>query len=371
MPLKLAVIPGDGTGPEVVAQALRVLDAVAEAESLDVRKTEFDFGAGRYLETGRVLDDEDLAELKRYDAILLGAVGHPDVKPGVLERGLLLKMRFELDQFINLRPVRLYPGVETPLAGKGPDEIDFVCVRENTEDLYCGLGGIARKNTPQEISTQEMIATRFGVERCVRYAFEVARVRKAQGRAGRLTLVHKTNVLTHCGDTWFRTFEQIGDRDFPDVERDYHHVDACCMYMVASPERYDVIVVPNMFGDIITDLGAAIAGGMGVAASGNLNPNWNPDASSTASGGPSMFEPVHGSSPDIAGQDKANPLAAIDTLSLLLTEIGRIQHHDAAVRAGERVKHALLKVTPRFAGRRLDRSGFGCEQIGRMVLDAL
>jgi 3-isopropylmalate dehydrogenase len=364
MPLKLAVIPGDGTGPEVVGEALKILKAVATAEQFKYTTTEFNFGGQRYLDTGKVLEDQDIQTLRQYDAILLGAVGHPQVKPGILEKGLLLKLRFDLDQYINLRPVKLYPGVETPLAGKTPDDIDFVVVRENTEDLYCGNGGLTRKGTPQEISTQEMIATRFGVERCLRYAFDLARSRKSQGYPGQLTLVHKTNVLTYCGDTWFRAFTEIGQADFPDIERVYHHVDACCMYMATKPEIYDTVVVSNMFGDIITDLGAAIAGGMGIAASGNLNPD--PD-----SGSPSMFEPVHGSSPDIAGQNKANPLATIDTLAMLLRETGRKKSDSKLIAAGNRVAEAVQKVTPKFSGKRLDRSGYSTTDIGKMCLDAL
>lgn len=371
MALNLAIIGGDGTGPEVVSEALKVLNTMTDDEGLQVHQTHFDFGAAHYLKTGSVLDDTDIETLKQYDAIFLGAVGHPDVKPGVLEKGLLLKLRFEMDQYINLRPVKLYPGVETPLKDKGPEDIDFVVVRENTEDLYCGNGGLARKNTPNEISTQEMIATRFGVERAIRYAFDLAMSRKKSGYPGRLTLVHKTNVLTYCGDTWFRAFEQIGEADYPDIERVYHHVDACCMYMVTNPAQYDVIVVPNMFGDIITDLGAAIAGGMGIAASGNLNPSFSRGSASSNSGGPSMFEPVHGSSPDIAGQNKANPLAAIDSLALLLTETGRIMDDEVMVRCGERMTTAVQAVTPRFAGKRLDRSGYSTSDIAAMVVDAL
>ncbi len=357
--LKLAVIPGDGTGLEVTDQALRILHAIAPKHAIKVDATRLPYGGEHYLKTGQVITDAQVAELRSFDAIMLGAVGHPDVKPGILEKGLLLKLRFDLDQYINLRPVKLYPGIETPLANKTPDEIDFVCVRENTEDLYCGNGGRARVGTPQEISTQEMIATRFGVERCVRYAFELARTRKRK----HLTLVHKTNVLTYCGGTWFDTFMDVA-KDYDDVQTAYHHVDACCMYMATRPEIYDVIVVPNMFGDIITDLGAAIAGGMGIAASGNLNPD--PSARSV-----SMFEPVHGSSPDIAGQNKANPLAAIDSLAMLLCETGRVKDRAALVKAGDEVAAAVQAVTPKFTGKRLDRSGYGTDEIGAMVLDAL
>ena len=358
-PLRLAVIPGDGTGQEVTDQALRILNAVAPQHGIAVDATRFGYGGEHFLKTGEVITDAQVDELRGFDAIMLGAVGHPDVKPGVLEKGLLLKLRFDLDQYINLRPVKLYPGIETPLAGKTPDDIDFVCVRENTEDLYCGNGGRARVGTAQEISTQEMIATRFGVERCVRYAFELAKTRARK----HLTLVHKTNVLTHCGGTWFDAFTEIAG-DYPEVETGYHHVDACCMYMATKPEVYDVVVVPNMFGDIITDLGAAVAGGMGIAASGNLNPD--PSANSV-----SMFEPVHGSSPDIAGQNKANPLAAIDSLAMLLRETGRVQGADALIQAGDAVAAAVQAVTPKFTGKRLDRSGYGTDEIGAMVLDAM
>jgi 3-isopropylmalate dehydrogenase len=308
MSLNLAVIAGDGTGAEVTAQALRVLKQVANDANFQVTTTDLPYGGERYLQTGTVLTDDEVNDLKNYDAILLGAVGHPDVPPGVLEKGILLKLRFELDQYINLRPVKLYEGIDTPLAGKTADDIDFICVRENTEDLYCGLGGIMRKGTAQEVANQTMVATRFGVERCIKYAFEVALSRKRR----KLTLVHKTNVLTFAGDTWLRAFNEIAEQ-YSDVETGYHHVDACCMYMVADPGQYDVIVVPNMFGDIITDLGAAIAGGMGIAASGNLNPD---------GAAPSMYEPVHGSAPDIAGQNIANPIAAIDSIGLLLRETG-------------------------------------------------
>jgi len=361
MSINLAVIGGDGIGPEVTDQALRVLDAAAKAAGLSYDRTDLPFSADHFLETGHILDDDDIAALKKYDAIALGAVGgkpnDPRLAGGVIEKGILLKLRFELDQYINLRPVKLYDGIDTPLKNKTSKDIDFVCVRENTEDLYCGLGGIMRKNTPHEIANQTMVATRFGVERCVRYAFELAKTRQRK----HLTLVHKTNVLNYAGDTWHRTFEQIAEQ-YPDVETGYHHVDACCMYMVAKPEVYDVIVVPNMFGDIITDLGAAIAGGMGIAASGNLNPD------GTA---PSMFEPVHGSAPDIAGQNIANPIAAIDSIGLLLRETGRIKNEPAAVTAGQNIGSAVQKVTPNFAGKSLDRSGYKSNEVADMVIDAL
>ncbi len=361
MALKLAVIGGDGIGPEVTQQALAVLEAAAKPAGLAYTTTDFPFSAEHFIDTGHVLDQADIATLRKFDAIVLGAVGgkpnDPRLAGGVIEKGILLRLRFELDQYINLRPVKLYPGIDTPLAGKGADDIDFVCVRENTEDLYCGLGGIVRKGTPHEVANQTMVATRFGVERCVRYAFELARTRPRK----QLTLVHKTNVLTFAGETWLRAFNEIAEQ-YADVTTNYHHVDACCMYMVATPEVYDVIVVPNMFGDIITDLGAAIAGGMGIAASGNLNPDGD---------APSMFEPVHGSAPDIAGQNKANPIAAIDSMGLLCREVGRIKGDAAAIKAGQAIGAAVQKTTPRFAGKRLDRSGYACDEVGRMVIDAL
>lgn len=359
--LKIALVAGDGIGPEVTGAALEVLAAAAPAAGCKFESTEFPFSASHFLETGHVLDADDIAKLRQFDAILLGAVGglpnDPRLAGGVIEKGILLKLRFELDQYINLRPVTLYPGIDTPLKDKSSEDIDFVCVRENTEDLYCGMGGFVRKGTPHEVSNQTMVATRFGAERCIRYAFELARTRDRK----KLTLVHKTNVLNFAGDTWFRAFQEVAG-DYPDVTTDYNHVDACCMFMVAKPEIYDVIVVPNMFGDIITDLGAAIAGGMGIASSGNLNPD------GTA---PSMFEPVHGSAPDIAGQNIANPIATIDSLGLMMRETGRIKGNSSAVACGESIGAAVKQVTPKFAGKSLDRSGFGTNKIGQMVIDSL
>ncbi|MDH3583630.1 MAG: 3-isopropylmalate dehydrogenase [Phycisphaerae bacterium] len=362
MALKIAVIGGDGIGPEVIAEGLKVLKVAAAATGLTCETVDLPYGARHYLETGEVITDEQVEQLRAFDAIFLGAVGHPDVKPGVLEKGLLLKLRFDLDLYINLRPVHLYPGVRTPLAGRGTDDIQFDVVRENTEDLYTGAGGIARKGTAHEVATQEMLATRFGVERCLRYAFDLARSKKKAGGRGQLTLVHKTNVLTHCGDTWFRAFEEVGAADYADVERGYHHVDACCMYMVDRPQAYDTIVVPNMFGDIITDLGAVIAGGMGMAASGNLNPD---------GAAPSMFEPVHGSAPDIAGQNQANPLATIVSLAMLLRETGRIRGDAAAVAAADRVEQAIESVLPRFEGQAMDRLPLGTREVGDAVAAAI
>ncbi|MFF4992712.1 3-isopropylmalate dehydrogenase [Streptosporangium saharense] len=302
--VRLAVIPGDGIGAEVVTEGLKVLEAVGTK----VETTTYDLGAGRYHRTGEVLPDVVLDELRGYDAILLGAVGDPSVPPGILERELLLKLRFELDHYVNLRPVKLFPGVATPLGGSRPEDIDMVVIREGTEGLYAGAGGVLRRGTPYEIATQESLNTAYGVERVVRYAFE-----KALGRPRRkLSLIHKTNVLTYAGDLWARTVDRVS-LEYPDVTTDYYHIDAASMFFVTQPERFDVIVTDNLFGDIITDLGAAVAGGIGLAASGNINPD------RTA---PSMFEPVHGSAPDIAGQGKADPTATILSVAMLLDHLG-------------------------------------------------
>src|SRR6201996_5395504 len=304
--IRLAAIGGDGIGPEVPAEALKVLRAAAPDVTVDV--TDYDLGARRWHRTSETLPDAVLEELRAHDAILLGAIGAPSGPSGVLERGLLLRLRFELDHYVNLRPVRLYPGTVSPLAKGTPETIDMVVVREGTEGPYTGAGGVMRRGTPQELATQESYNTAFGVDRVARYAFSVA-----QGRPRRkLTLVHKTNVLTFAGDLWQRTVNTVA-RDFPEVTVEYQHVDAASMFFVSQPERFDVIVTDNLFGDIITDLGAAIAGGIGLAASGNINPERS---------APSMFEPVHGSAPDIAGQSKADPTAAILSASMLLSHLG-------------------------------------------------
>lgn len=316
-------MPGDGIGPEVVAEARKAMDATG----IGYEAVEYDFGGARYLRTGEVLPDSLMDELRGLDAVLLGAVGTPDVPPGVLERGLLLRLRFELDLYVNLRPVKLLPGAPTPLAGKSAEEIDLVVVRENTEGSYTGEGGLLRKGTPDEVATQGSVNTRRGVERCVRYAFELAQGRTRQ----HLTLCHKTNVLTFAGDLWQRTFDEVA-ADFPEVTTAYTHIDAACLYLVESPERFDVVVTDNLFGDILTDLGAAVAGGMGLAASGNLNPPRD---------SPSVFEPVHGSAPDIAGTGKANPLAAILSAAMLLEFLGEKK---AAGRIEEAVGFALTKL---------------------------
>jgi len=305
--IRLAVVGGDGFGPEVVAEALKVLRA-ATPENVSIEETAYDLGARRWHRTGETLPDAVLEEIRGHDAILLGAVGDPSVPSGVLERGLLLRLRFELDHYVNLRPVRLYPGVAVPLANARPESVDMVVVREGTEGPYTGAGGVMRKGTPAEIATQESINTAFGVERVARYAFNRAMVRPRR----KLTLVHKTNVLTYAGDLWQRTVDALA-KEFAEVSVDYCHVDAASMFFVSAPERFDVIVTDNLFGDILTDLGAAVAGGIGLAASGNINPE------GTA---PSMFEPVHGSAPDIAGQQKADPTAAILSAAMLCEHLG-------------------------------------------------
>jgi len=304
---RLAVIPGDGIGTEVVAEGLKVLDVAAARHGITFDRVEYDLGARRYHATGEVLPDSVLAELGGSDAILLGAVGDPTVPPGVLERGLLLRLRFALDHHVNLRPVKLYPGVATPLAGKGPQDIDMVVCREGTEGPYAGAGGVLRVGTPHEVATEESINTAYGVERIVRDAFA-----RATRRRNKVTLVHKTNVLVHSGSLWKRTFDAVAE-EYPQVETDYCHIDAATMFFITNPERFDVVVTDNLFGDIITDIGAAIAGGIGLAASGNLDPSRVH---------PSMFEPVHGSAPDIAGQGKADPTATVMSVAMLLDHLG-------------------------------------------------
>ncbi|KKL27070.1 hypothetical protein LCGC14_2388850, partial [marine sediment metagenome] len=293
---KIAIVPGDGIGPEVVDEGRKALDAASKRFGFKLDLTDFDFGGARYLRTGEVLPDTAISDLRGFDSIYLGAIGHPDVKPGILEKGILLRLRFELDQYINLRPVKLYPGVECPLKDKGPEHIDFVVVRENTEGLYAGAGGVLKKGTPDEVAIQESINTRKGVERCIRYAYEYCQKRNKRKE---LTLCGKTNVLTFAWDLWDRTFNELAP-EYSDVKTNYAHVDAITMWFVKNPEWFDVIVTDNMFGDIITDLGAMIQGGMGIAAGGNINPE-----------GVSMFEPIGGSAPKYTGQNKINPLAAI------------------------------------------------------------
>src|SRR5512136_2142093 len=312
---KIAVIPGDGTGPEVTAEAVKVLKAAAAKFGFQVELTEFDFGGERYKRTGELLPDSAVEDLRKFDSILLGAIGHPEVAPGILEKGILLKLRFDLDQYINLRPVKLFPGVECPLKNKGPAEIDYVVVRENTGDAYTGTGGFTMKGTPNEVAVQTAVYTRHQVDRCLRYAFEYARKKgkkaRGKGKDNTLALVGKTNVLTYIYDLWERAFHEMGQKDYPDVKREYYHVDATCMWMIKNPEWFDVIVTGNMFGDIITDLAAITQGGLGIAAGGNINPE-----------GVSMFEPMGGSAPKYAGKNVINPLAAICAGGMLLDTLG-------------------------------------------------
>ncbi|MBI3615209.1 MAG: 3-isopropylmalate dehydrogenase [Candidatus Omnitrophica bacterium] len=346
---KIAVIAGDGTGPEVIREGLKVLDAVSDRCGFSVERIPYDLGGERYLKTGETLPDSVLSELKRLSAIYLGAIGHPEVKPGILEQGILLKLRFELDQYINLRPVKLYPGVWTPLKDKTPEQIDFVVVRENTEGLYAGIGGNFKKGTPDEVAVQMDVNTRKGVERCIRYACELTR---SQGRK-KLTLCAKTNVLTYAHDLWTRVFEEVG-KEYPDISRDYSHVDALVMWMVKSPEVFDVIVTNNLFGDIITDLGAMIQGGLGIAAGANINPK-----------GVSMFEPIGGSAPKYAGQGAINPLAAIVALSMMLDHLGE---REAAGLVEEAVKRVTAtKVKSLAAG----KMGYTTSEVGDLVVEAL
>jgi 3-isopropylmalate dehydrogenase len=366
--IKIGVLAGDGVGPEVMAESLQALTLVSRLDGWEYALVPVDLGGERFLRTGEVLPDAEIDRLRGCDAILLGAVGHPKVAPGILEKGILLRLRFDFHQYVNLRPVRLYEGVEGPLRGKGPDDIDMVVVRENNEDLYVGAGGFSRKGTPEEVAIQTSINTRPGVERAIRFAFELARRRGenrpfrglspaelGQGKKRLVTLVAKTNVLTYAHDLWMRAFTEIS-RDFPDIKSDYQHVDACCMRMVESPERFDVIVTTNMFGDIITDLGAILQGGMGLAASANLNPD------RTA---PSMFEPVHGSAPDIAGQGIANPLAAILSLAMMLDHLGM-------ARSAARVRTAVGQVLARGTTRTPDLGGTASTAaVGQSVRAAL
>ena len=348
---RIAVIGGDGTGPEVVDEALKCLKVVAGKTGFEYETEEFGWGGDRYLATGEVLPEGAADTLRKFDAVLLGAIGHPDVKPGILEKGILLKLRFDLDQYINLRPVKLYEGVETPLAGKGPEDIDFVVVRENTEGLYAGAGGTLKKGTADEIAVQESINTRKGVERCLRFAFEFARKRD---REKTVTLCGKTNVLTYAFDLWERAFHEIGKADYPDIKREYAHVDATCMWMVKNPEWFDVIVTDNMFGDIITDLGAVIQGGMGIAAGGNLNPE-----------GVSMYEPIGGSAPKYTGTGKINPMASIMSVQMMLEQMGEAKAADILERA------CIEVISKRMESMAAGRMGMTTSEVGDAVAEEI
>ncbi len=351
---KIAVMPGDGTGPEVTAEAVKVLKTAADKFGFKVELTNFDFGGERYKRTGETLPDSAIEELRGFDAILLGAIGHPDVKPGILEKGILLKARFELDQYINLRPVRLYPGVATPLKDKGPDDIDFVVVRENSGDAYTGTGGITMKGTPNEVAVQSAVYSRFQVDRCLKYAFEYAKKhgKKARGKSDKntLALCGKTNVLTYIYDLWERAFHEMGKAQYPDIVREYYHVDATCMWFVKNPEWFDVIVTGNLFGDIITDLGAMIQGGMGIAAGGNINPE-----------GVSMFEPIGGSAPKYTGKNIINPLAAICSAQMMLEHLGE-------EKAGKKIEDAVKFVTAnKVKSLAAGKMGYSTSEVGDLV----
>ena len=345
---KIAVIPGDGTGLEVVNEGLKALEAVAVGNAIKYELHTYDLGGERYKRTGETLPASVLEELKGFDAIYLGAIGHPDVAPGILEKGILLTMRFALDLYINLRPVKLFAGVETPIVGKGPEEIDFVVVRENTEGLYTGGGGFLKKGTPDEVAIQESINTRKGVERCLRYAFEFTRKRNKEKK---LTLCGKTNVLTYAFDLWQRAYNEVAV-EYPDIETDYAHVDAICMWMVKNPEWFDVIVTDNMFGDIITDLAAMIQGGVGVAAGGNINPE-----------GVSMFEPMGGSAPKYTGQNVINPIASVAAMQMLLSVLGED-------RAALQVEAAIQNVVRRdMKSMAAGRMGLSTTQVGDKIAE--
>jgi 3-isopropylmalate dehydrogenase len=344
---RIGVLPGDGTGPEVVREGLRVLEAVRRLEGFDAELVEFDLGGERYLRTGDVLPDDELARLAEMDVLYLGAVGDARIKPGILERDLLLRIRFELDQYVNLRPIVRYPGVQTLVPSHTEDEVNMVVVRENSEGLYSGAGGFHRKGTAHEVAVQESINTRHGVERIVRYAFELA---MQPDRRRKVTLVHKTNVLNFAGDLYQRVVDEVA-AEYPGVETDYAHVDAACIYLLDQPSRFDVIVTDNMFGDILTDLGAMIQGGMGIAAGGNINPQ-----------GVSMFEPIGGTAPDHTGEGTINPLAAIGALQLLLVQLGEAE---AARRVTAGVRFACSKMHSMRAG----QMGYSTAEVGDLAVE--
>ncbi len=346
----IAVIGGDGTGPEVIREGIKVLNAASSLFGFQLKFDYLDYGGERYLQTSEVLPEDAIERLKTYHSIYLGAIGHPQVKPGILEKGILLRLRFELDQYINLRPVKLYPGVDCPLKNKSPEDIDFVVIRENTEGLYAGAGGFLKKGTPDEIAVQESINTRRGVERCIRYAFEYCRKRNKNNK---LTLVGKTNVLTYAFDLWERTFYEVA-KEYPTIKVDYAHVDAITMWFVKNPEWFDVIVTDNMFGDIITDLGAMIQGGMGIAAGGNINPY-----------GVSMFEPIGGSSPKYAGKNVINPLASICAGAMMLNYLGE----DIA---GDAIERAVMQVTGNnLKSLSAGEMGYSTSEVGDLVVKYL
>jgi 3-isopropylmalate dehydrogenase len=348
---KIGVLPGDGVGPEIIVEGLKVLEAASKKTGVKYELVHYDFGGNRYLKTGEVLPDSAIAEFRKLDAIYLGAVGHPDVKAGILEKELLLRIRFELEQYINLRPVTLYPGVWTPIKDKEPKDIDFLVVRENTEGIYCGIGGVFKKGTDDEVATQLDVNTYKGVERCIRYAFELT---KKRNKRNKLTLVDKANVLTYAGGLWQRVFSKVGAK-YPGIEQDHAYVDATCMWFVKNPEWFDVLVTNNIFGDIITDLGAMVQGGLGAAAGGNINPE-----------GVSMFEPIHGSAPKYTGKNVINPIATIAAGAMMMDTLGEdktSQLIDAAIRK----VLASGKIKSMSAG----KMGFSTSEVGDLIAKAI
>jgi len=347
---QIAVIPGDGTGPEVVAEGIKALTAVCRTSDLDVQFKTFDIGGDRYLREGVLVADDEIRQLKAMDAIFLGAIGHAEVRPGILEREILLRLRFDLDLYINLRPVALFEGVDTPLKGKGPGDIDFVVIRENSEGMYAGGGGFFKKGTPDEIAIQESVNTRKGVERCIRYAFDHCRKRDGKKR---LTLCAKTNVLIYESDLWRRVFDEVA-KGYPDISVNYQHVDALCMWMIKNPEQFDVIVTSNLFGDIITDIGAIIQGGLGIAAGGNINPE-----------GTAMFEPIGGSAPKYAGLGKINPLAAICAAQMMLAYLGE---KEAAKRLLAAIKQVVKE---KIASLDAAKMRYSTSEVGDLVVGCL
>ena len=345
----IAALGGDGTGPEVLVEGIKVLNAVAPKFDVKFEFTDFDFGGERYMRTGEVLPPNAADELGKFDSIYLGAIGHPDVKPGILEKGILLKLRFDLDQYINLRPVKLYPGVETPLKDKGPEDIDYVVIRENTGDLYTGTGGFTLKGTPNEIAIQSAVYNRFQVDRCLKYAYEYT---KKRNKRNTLALCGKTNVLTYVYDLWERAFNEMGEKEYADIRRDYYHVDATCMWMVKNPEWFDVIVTGNMFGDIITDLGAITQGGMGIAAGGNINPE-----------GVSMFEPIGGSAPKYTGQNVINPIASIAAGQMMMETLGEME-------IAKKIEEAIMTVvSTKMKSMSAGKMGYTTTEVGDLVAE--
>lgn len=353
---KIALIGGDGTGPEVLDEGVKVLQAACSKYNVKLDFTKFDFGGERYLKTGETLPESAIEELKGFDAIYLGAIGHPDVKPGILEKGILLKARFALDQYINLRPVKLFPGVDTPLKDKGHDEIDFIVVRENSGGIYTGHGGVTRIGTDHEIASQLMVYDRNTVDRCLKYAYEVKKKRNLKNnkyKSKPMHLVHKNNVLTYCGDLWVRAYNEMGEKSYTDIQRDYAHIDAATMWFIKNPEWFDVVVTENLFGDIITDLGAMIGGGMGISAGGNINPE-----------GVSMFEPIGGSAPKYKGKNVINPLAAILAGAMMMETLGE-------EKIAQEIENGVAKIVQKMPSMSAGKMGFSTTEIGDEIAKSI